>query len=217
MQAMPRLRRSALGGAIVLLLILPTAIAATEDAPERGRAEVDATETTRNTAPIVDVATVRSEAELELLHLAPVEPEDRGSSFTDAGLGQENVPNVIERAKLAMARAAIEAARAAGTLNMTAAPGPLLPPAPADIEAIKLEQLNNPAPITMPAEAGIDGVGGGLEPLQLSGPQEPSAEELAKLQQSWPATPNSDVPVVDQPVSKDEPQTAESAESKEVR
>ncbi len=217
MHAMSRFRRGVFLGVTVLMLILPTGIVAAEEAPERGKAEAAATETAQAPAALLETTTDPDGLKLELLHLSPTELEDRGSSFTDAGLGQENAPNIIERAKLEMARAAIEASRAAGTLNMMTAPGPVLPPAPADIEAIKLEQLSNLSPPPVPLEAGSDGIGGGLESVQLSGPQEPNAEELAKLQQNWPATPNSDVPAADQPADKTEPRPAESAENKEVR
>ncbi len=217
MHAMSRFRRGAFLGAAVIMLILPAGVVAAEDAPERQKAETTATETVQAPAALLETSTDPNGIKLELLYLSPTELEDRGSSFTDAGLGHVNTPNIVERAKLDLARAAIEASIAAGTLTMMTAPGPVLPPAPADIEAIKLEALNNPTPHAIPLEAGPDGIGGGLEPQQLSGPQAPSAEELAKLQQNWPATPNSDVPETDQPAEKTEPRPAESAESKEVR
>ncbi len=215
------LRRGSFASVFVILLSLPAVFALAENAPDRSKAESpasDVTELNQLLPLILDVAPEnQGVAIFELQFLAPVSAEDRGSSFTDAGLGSVNDPNAIERAKLAMARAAIEASRVAGTLIMPALPGPVLPPAPADIEPIKLERYLNPAPIAVPEMAGPDGIGGGLNPIQEIGSDEPTAEELAKLQQSWPATPNSKAPASVEPAAQAEPRAAESAERKEVR
>lgn len=68
---------------------------------------------------------------LLLQAMAPAVPGEKGGSFTNAGAGlAPQPPNLLEQRKLDMARAAIEASRAAGTL--TPAPSPAdLPVAPA--------------------------------------------------------------------------------------
>lgn len=199
----------------VLLSAMPIGAAA---APDQGQAEatppqsaeaIQAPATIFQTAPLDQL-----QAPLELQHLTPVTPEDRGSAFTDAGLGTIASPNAIERAKLAMAREAIEASRAAGTL-MVFGPSPMLPPAPADIDALKLEQLRQHVQPSAPAQAGADGIGGGLSPIQQTGPEAPTEAELAKLRQDWPATPNTAIPLEAKPAEA--PAAPAEAESQEVR
>jgi len=106
---------------------------------------------------------------------APAEPNDRGSTFTDAGAGLPYPgPNADELQKLAMARAAIEASRNAGTL-VTVGPAEIRGPTdPAVLERIKQESLRTvpespvaplpeacvgsvPPSVQIPAAIGSDG------------------------------------------------------------
>jgi len=179
------------------------------DEPERGRPSAAPTESAEAIqapeAPLPFVG--QPYGLLELLTLNPVDPLDRGSDFTDAGLGAAPAaPSALEATKLAMARAAIEASRTAGTLYGIG-PQPAALAAPEVHRAAKLDRLRTQAPAPAPAVAGPAGIGGGLDPLQLVGPEVPTAEELAKLQQSYPATP-SPAPA---PVAKTEPAAAPAA------
>jgi hypothetical protein len=119
---------------------------------------------------------------LLLRMLAPREPGDKGSEFTDAGFGLPDAPpNAIERAKLEVARQALEAARAAGTLF-------LLPrrterfDLPADrerAEALKLQLLaRRPAKLAPFLEAGV----GPFKPLHKAGKPGLTPLEQAKLE-----------------------------------
>lgn len=178
---------AALRALALLGCCLAVAVPAMADEPDRGAPapspQADAAEAIQAPAPSTDVAAETPFiGPLELLTLSPVDPLDRGSDFTDAGLGRgPAAPNALEQSKLALARAAIEASRAAGTLYAVG-------PRPADLgdlealRAAKRDRLRSQAPAPTPAQADASGVGGGLEPIQLIGPAEPTAEELAKLQ-----------------------------------
>jgi hypothetical protein len=174
-------------------LSLATPAAGAGDAPDRGQpapATAQGAEAIQAPAAPLPAAPDLPYGPLQLFTLSPVEPLDRGSDFTDAGFGSAaGAPTALELAKLDMARAAIEASRAAGTLN---AVGPQAAAfvSPEDQRAAKMDLLRTHTQPAMPETAGPAGVGGGLEPLQLLGPSEPTAEELAKLEQSYPATPN---------------------------
>ncbi len=182
---------------LVLLTIAGLAFApparAAGDEPDRGRpAEAPAQSAEAIQAPAAPLlpADGLPYGPLELLTLNPVDPLDRGSDLTDAGLdAAPAMPSALEEAKLAMARAAVEASRAAGTLYVIG-PQPAALAPPEMQRAAKLDRLRSQPPVPMPDLAGPAGVGGGLEPLQLIGPSAPSAEELAKLETSYPATSN---------------------------
>ena len=184
-------------GILIASIFLPVLAVSAEEAPDRGKAPdntqpAEAIQAPALTGVIPPQTPLKGAPELQ--RPIPVDPLDRGSSLTDgAAAGALIALNILERAKLDMAREAIEASRLAGTL-MTPWPGPVPAPRPADIEAIKLEALRNATPQTPPAQAGADGVGGGLESVQEIGDGTPTEAELAKLQRSWPATPNTNVP-----------------------
>lgn len=173
--------------ALLVGLCLAAALPALADEPDRGApatsTQADGAEANQAPAPAADAAAETPFiGPLELLTLSPVDPLDRGSDFTDGGLGRgPAAPTALEQSKLALARAAVEASRAAGTLYA-------IGPRPADLgnldalRAAKLDRLRSQAPVPTPAEADASGVGGGLAPIQLIGPAEPTAEELAKLQ-----------------------------------
>ncbi len=176
---------------ICLTVALPALAAG--DAPDRGQpapAPAQGAEAIQAPAGPLPAAVDLPYGPLQLFTLSPVEPLDRGSDFTDAGFGTAaGAPNALELTKLDMALAAIEASRAAGTLYAVGPQAPA-PASPEDQRAAKLDLLRTRTQPAMPETAGPSGVGGGLEPLQLMGPAEPTAEELAKLEQSYPATPN---------------------------
>lgn len=196
---------------IPLLLALP---ALGNEAPEQGKAAAvtsDSAEAIQGPATITDIlpAAQQSRNILELQQLAPIDAMDRGSSFTDAGLGLEAGPNAIERAKLDLARAAVALAEQAGT-RFIYPEGPVLPPRPEDIEAMKLEQLGQQLPQNLQGSAGPDGIGSGLEPVQLVGPSAPTEAELLKLEHIWPSDSNPNAPV--KPAKAEEPVVPAKAE-----
>ena len=183
-------------GLVLLTLagfVLAPPARAAGDEPDRGRpAEAPAQSAEAIQAPAAPLlpADGLPYGPLELLTWNPVDPLDRGSDFTDAGLdAAPAAPSALEEAKLAMARAAVEASRAAGNLYVIGPqPAALAPP---DIQrAAKLDRLRSQPPVPTPDLAGPAGIGGGLDPLQLVGPSAPSTEELAKLETSYPATSN---------------------------
>jgi hypothetical protein len=108
-----------------------------------------------------------------------VSEEDRGGTYTNGGEGVAYPgPNNYENAKLAMAREAIEASRAAGTL-MPQVQGPPLPQRPEDLEAIKMQALLLAQPEQLddftPA-----GVGQDIPAVQRPGTALPTDEELQR-------------------------------------
>jgi hypothetical protein len=109
----------------------------------------------------------------------PADAEQKGSVYTDGNFVKLPLPaNAIERAKLEMARAAIEASRLAGTLFV-------VPSDPADtyttedLEAIKRQRLEAMTPIEIahdPAAGVAD-----FPPVQEHGSPGLTPEEEAKL------------------------------------
>jgi len=133
-----------------------------------------------NIAPSAKLA--RPSSALLLRPVPPREPADKGSEFTDAGFGlPEAGPNAIERAKLEVARQALEAARAAGTLFLLPRPTEPLDLA-ADrerAEALKLElRARPPAKLAPFLEAGV----GPFKALQKAGRPGLTPLEQAKLE-----------------------------------
>ncbi len=115
------------------------------------------------------------------LRVRPAADPAKAEVFVDDGLERPVLgPTARERAKLEAARVAIEASRAAGTLNgaYERAPRSLLPLR--QVEAAKLERLRTarPAPVTSrPDEMGL-----GPASRQKQGPTGPSPAEQAKLE-----------------------------------
>lgn len=108
-----------------------------------------------------------------------VDPLDKGSVYTDGSIDLVvGPPPALELGKLAMGRAAIEAARLAGTLFVPAVPGPDI--TPEETEAMKLERLATmpPAPVVADPAAGS-----GVETpaVQQTGPAGLSPAEIEKL------------------------------------
>jgi len=119
------------------------------------------------------------------LRAAPVvDADDKGSFYTDAGGGRgpaQLTPG--EEAKLAMARAAVAAAYAAGHLPMVLPEelGPAL--SEEEINTAKLRLLNQPRPVdpAAPADPGLVGLEN-LTPVQENGPDALNEVERAKLE-----------------------------------
>lgn len=221
MQQATHLRGLARIGILALLaLLLALPALGNDETPERGKARTeagDSAEAIEGPAAITETlpAAQQSRGILELQQLAPVDAFDRGSSFTDAGLGREGGLNAIERGKLDMARAAVALAEEAGTRFFYPA-GPVLPPRPEDIEAMKLELLRQQQPAAPTGDTGPDGVGDGLAPVQLIGPSAPTAAELEKLDHIWPSDSNPNAPVKPAAAEPAAPAKAE-AEQAEVQ
>ncbi len=133
-------------------------------------------------APAIPVMETELPLGLELIpHDAVItDPNDKGSVYTDGSLGAiAGPPTALESAKLAMGRAAIEASRQAGTLQV--APTEITPDQSGDeTEAMKLTRLATtpPAPVIADPAAGS-----GVEtaPVQMVGPVGMTPEELQKL------------------------------------
>jgi hypothetical protein len=115
--------------------------------------------------------------------LPPVSPDDKGSVYTDASdpASPAAAPNALEQEKLAMARQAVEASRAAGTLWVTPLGGSQSTP-PADAEAVKLEQLR--AMPSLPLQPDPAAAVGETPPLQVLGTSGMAEQERAKLEKS---------------------------------
>jgi len=115
--------------------------------------------------------------------LAPSGPNDKGSTWTDASdAGSAPAePNPLELLKLEMARRAVEASRASGTLWVVF-PGAALRPATPDVEAKKLE-LRNAAPADPPRPDPSAAVGP-LVPVQIPGAPGLTPGEKAKRNQT---------------------------------
>lgn len=119
--------------------------------------------------------------EMVFATIAPADPADKGSTMTDAGrAGGSAAPTSAEEAKLALARAAIEASRAAGTLGGAALPEPAASVAPGDIERSKVRVMlargASSLPIDPASGVGVD------RAIQEFGPPEMTPAEIAKVE-----------------------------------
>lgn len=158
------------------------------DGPDRGRAPAgvrDQAESIRiepSLQPAVRAGTPVPSGHAVLRMLPLGSPEDKGSFFTDGAHGAApGGLTDLERAKLEGARAAVEEARAAGTLfSVRRAEEGVFPDAAA-VEAAKLRTLRamSRAPIESDPAAGI---GPGFQPVQKAGPAGLNAIERAKLE-----------------------------------
>lgn len=123
------------------------------------------------------------------LHMLPLaSADDRGSFYTDGA--RDGTPGGLtgfERAKLAGARAAVEAARAAGTLYGARPVEREILPDAAAVERMKLEALRALPPVT--AVESASGLGPGFAPVQKFGPAGLNAIERAKVEALRAAAP----------------------------
>jgi hypothetical protein len=110
----------------------------------------------------------------------PSDPLDKGSTCTDMGAGfPAGPPTENERAKLEMSRAAVEAARAAGTLFISPIVAAHADPS-AEAAQAKLDALSATRPAQLPPDPAA-GIGVPTPPVQLVGPPELTPAEIQKL------------------------------------
>jgi len=176
-----------LSGGVLML----AGYAATADSPLFGSAVPSADETETLNPPPGGALPAGSPQTLILREMPPVDPQDSGSFYTDAGLNRPaSGPTERERVKLAMARAAVEASRAAGTLYNQPNLEDAAAMAPEDAEAQKLRRLRS-APVRVLGEDRSAGIGVEFAPVQKQGPDGLSAGELRKLSGQADETPAS--------------------------
>jgi hypothetical protein len=123
-------------------------------------------------------------------------PGDKGSLFTDGGEGLlPTGPTSLEQAKLDMARAAVEAARASGNIFLRPAADTGTLSIPPDVEKAKLERVQTTTPPLLPPDPAA-GSGVPISPLQENGPVGLTAQEQAKIDGTIPppAAGGTDVP-----------------------
>lgn len=156
------------------------------DAPRQGPArETSPQPVTAIEAPPASALPTTSEsqtpAELFYRELPPVGSTDKTSIFTDMGFGLPAAsPTLSEGTKLEMARAAVEAARAAGTLYIVPTGATRTEPSQ-EAEQAKLNLLHTTPPASLRADPAA-GVGVEIPPIQLVGPPELTPAELEKLE-----------------------------------
>ena len=208
-----------LAGAV---LALPGSARADEspvNEPPLRRSAVD--EVDRNVAP---EGVPLTERELPTFAIPALEPRivpaeegvHRGGVSTDGSRGGvAPEPNSIERAKLEMARAAVEASRAAGTLHAMELPDDTLPATLEELERMKMQALADRVSRPLPEDPAALSAGE-FPSVQESGAPGLTPYEEAKLRGENPeptrATPVSPelpgsgdgAPVANQEVTRDE-------------
>lgn len=119
--------------------------------------------------------------ELFLRTFVPVASNDKGSTYTSGGESASLPagPNALEQQKLEMARQAVEASRAAGTLWVSPLDWIQQTTPPLGAAARKLEQLRT-AP-SQPLQPDPSAAVGEMPSVQTPGSSELSAQERAKL------------------------------------
>jgi hypothetical protein len=164
-------------------LLLIAAVAASGETPgEHGQASpAESHEYIEMPAP-ESPGELRATLELrgfELRELRPDPLHHRGGVYIDAG---EVIPGELtdhERAKLEMARAAVEEARAAGTLHSTVIPEDAAPLTDEDREAAKQRRLEGHTSPELDDDP-VAGVGAELPAIQEIGPDGLTPAEIAK-------------------------------------
>ncbi len=194
MRSPDRSPRSRGCAAALALLLLPFAAFASEEPVQGSTAPMPEDEVESIVAPAADALADLETFQLDVLWSSPipVAPEGtfhRGGVMTDGGLGSVSSRlTVNERAKLDMARAAVEASRAAGTLYVTNLPDDTVPATPKELAAMKMQQLEARRSVPLAPDP-IAGIGEGFAPVQEVGPMGLSPAEEAKLRGETPATP----------------------------
>ena len=171
------------GIAILIGLSAVPSLSRATDTPDQGPpAEVSPQPADAIQAPVgVSESTLGlRNIEMSFVPIASLDPADKGSIMTDAGRqGGMASPTAAEEVKLAMARAAIEASRAAGLLGGTIVPGAAAAVAPSDAAQSKVRMMLARGASPLPADAasgvGVDGA------IQEFGPPELTPAELAKI------------------------------------
>ena len=177
-------------GISVLLMAAggPASAEATGEEPRQGSAQtVPDQEVNANQAPSIGIegaglSTIPTFGEQYYRALAPIAAADKGSTYTDMGLALPSVdPTSLERAKLDLARAAVEAARAAGTLYLTTPADAHHDPSVEGARA-KLDLLATTPPAQLPPDPAA-AVGPTPPPVQLVGPPQLTPAEIQKLEE----------------------------------
>ena len=169
---------------LVLLTIDVVSVAWAGDGPARGcvatQRAASSDEPILAPAPPLDWLPFPMMGELFFSTIPPTEPNDKGSILTNMGAGvAPPQPNAFESLKLQMARSAIEASRAAGTLWVVPAEMPAQDPKTDALQQKLIAVQNAPSLPLQPDPAAC--VGGSLAPLQIAGPPGLTPQERAKL------------------------------------
>lgn len=176
-----------------LLLVAPLSFAAPEDtAPQTGRepspAAPESVESLQAPARgAADAALPRLAAPALRSVTIPIDPlHHHGGLLTDSGPGVPAPLTVNERAKLEMARAAVQASRVAGTLLVVPQEEEDLL-TPAEREAVKLQRWAETPPAVLPPDVAAGTAD--VEPVQEVGPAGLTEYERQKLEGLNPAPP----------------------------
>ena len=174
-----------------LLLAAPLSFAAPEDAaPQTGREPSPAAPEPVESLPApavqpTDSALPRLTPSVLRSVSIPVDPlHHHGGLFTDSGPGAPAPLTVNERAKLEMARAAVQASRAVGTLLVVPREEEDLL-TPAEREAVKQQRWAESPPAELPPDVAAGTAE--VEPVQEVGPAGLTAYERQKLEGLNPA------------------------------
>jgi hypothetical protein len=175
------------------MILAPVAALASDDPVNQPPADAPAQEVERIVSPESAISMEDGVVEVDLPSLQPTpiaaDSEHRAETLTDARLGLPAGPITAgERSKLEMARAAIEASRAAGTLFITALPEDTVPATEAELAAMKMQMLEARTSVP-PAADPAAGVGPNLPSVQEVGPSGLTEYEEAKLRGENPPPP----------------------------
>ena len=175
------------------IFLLPVAAFASEEPVNEHGPSAPAQEVESIVAPVSTILMEEEPVQIEAPSLQPSQiapdADHRGAQFTDARLGLAAGPITAgERSKLEMARAAIEASRAAGTLFVTELPDDTVPATEAELESMKMQMLAA-RQSTPPAPDPVAGVGENIPSVQEIGPSGLTEYEEAKLRGEHPAAP----------------------------
>jgi hypothetical protein len=175
------------------MVLAPVVALASDDPVNQAPADAPVQEVERIVSPessiVIEDEPIGIEESLLQSTSIPGDAEHRAETFTDARLGLPAGPLTAgERSKLDMARAAIEASRAAGTLFVTALPEDTVPATEAEQQAMKMQMLEartSAPPVADP----IAGIGLNLPSVQEVGPSGLTEYEEAKLRGENPPPP----------------------------
>lgn len=203
------MQRSSCGGpagrlaaGLLLVLVLAPGARGVEPAPGIYQGEEPVgQEVEAILAPVIPLAPeeILAPEVLTYEELAPVAGGDRPSLITDASrMGLRGPLTALERAKLEMARQAIEASRAAGTLYTL--PEDAVIYSAEEAEAIKLQRLRATEPAELPADPAA-AVGIEIPSVQVAGAPGLTPAEEAKLRGEAPSAPQPAPPAREIPAS----------------
>lgn len=189
----PRLRPCNGFAALTAILLVPVLAFASDDPVNQPPENAPVQEVERIVSPESAISMEEGPIDVEAPSLQPTsiaaDSEHRAATFSDARLGLPAGPITAgERSKLVMARAAIEASRAAGTLFVTELPEDTVPATEAELQSMKIQQLDARASIS-PAPDPVAGIGPNIPSVQEVGPSGLTEYEEAKLRGENPPPP----------------------------